>query len=211
MRPLLSIISVILLSLMSFSVYGQDLRDKKDTVQKILPGVQWDTTVKVLPVKYPEHLIGVRYDFSFTGVSMTPDMGIKSINSPFNIAVLYTYYHPLWGAYDFFGLQTGLRYSKYGFVNDEYQFEHFEQTVTFVELPFLSAFHVDLGEHFRILISLGPFVGYRFAWQEDRVPSGRSLPLLPFHAVSSGENEQFFMDIQLSLAGQHQFRSTFQD
>ena len=98
---------------------------------------------------------------------MTPDMGIKSTNSPFNIAVLYTYYHPLWGAYDFFGLQTGLRYSKYGFVNDEYQFEHFEQTVTFVELPFLSAFHVDLGEHFRILISLGPFVGYRFATTKD--------------------------------------------
>ena len=167
MRSLRSIIALIILSIIPLSASGQNLTDKKDSVQKIQPGIQWDTTVKVLPVKYPEHLIGVRYDFSFTGVSMTPDMGIKSINSPLNIAVLYTYYHPLWGAYDFFGLQTGLRYSKYGFVNDEYQFEHFEQTVTFVELPFLSAFHIDLGEHFRILLSLGPFVGYRFATTKD--------------------------------------------
>ena len=92
------------MSIIPLSASGQNLTDKKDSVQKIQPGIQWDTTVKVLPVKYPEHLIGVRYDFSFTGVSITPDMGIKSINSPLNIAVLYTYYHPLWGAYDFFGL-----------------------------------------------------------------------------------------------------------
>ncbi|HIZ86042.1 MAG TPA: PorT family protein [Candidatus Coprenecus stercoravium] len=164
MRPQLSIITIILLSIIPLSVSGQN---KRDSVQKIQPGIQWDTTVKVLEPKFPEHLIGIRYDFAFTGVQITPDMGIKSINSPFNIAVLYTYYHPLWGVYDFFGLQTGLRYSKYGFVNGEYQFQHFEQTVSFVELPFLSAFHVDIGEHFRILISLGPFIGYRFATTKD--------------------------------------------
>ncbi len=161
MRPILSITTCILLLSISLSASAQ--RNTDTVSHKIEPGIQWDTTVKVLPQKYPEHLIGVRYDFSFTGVNITPDMGIKSVNSPLNIAVLYTYYHPLWDVYDFFGLQTGVRYTRYGFVNDEYSFENFEQTVSVVELPFLSAFHIDLGEHFRILISLGPFIGYRFA------------------------------------------------
>lgn len=168
MRLIPTIITVFILSIIPLSSFGQNRKDGKEaTEQKIEPGVQWDTTVKVLPVKYPEHLIGIRYDFSFTSVSVTPDMGVKPVNSPLNIAVLYTYYHPLWSAYDFFGLQTGLRYSKYGFVNGEYQFENFEQTVSLVELPFLSAFHVDLGEHFRILASLGPFIGYRFATTKE--------------------------------------------
>lgn len=50
-------------------MYGQS-----DTA-KIKPGIQWDTAVIVKPVKAPEHLIGMKYDFSFTGVTMTPDMG----------------------------------------------------------------------------------------------------------------------------------------
>lgn len=161
MRPLQSIILAIIVLLLPLQAFGQNM--SKDSIDKIKPGVQWDTAVKVLTMKSPEHLIGVRYDFAFTGVHITPDMGIKSINSPVNVAILYTYYNPLWGAYDFFGLQTGIRYTRYGFVNDRYQFENFEQTVSVIELPLLSAFHVDLGEHFRILISLGPFLGYRFA------------------------------------------------
>lgn len=152
------ILATLSLGILALSLRAQD----KDTlINGIKPGIQWDTVVKISPIRYPEHLIGVRYDYSFTGVTMTPDMGTKSINSPLNFAILYTYYHPLWKTIDVFGLQTGLRYTRYGFVNDEYAFERFEQTVTVVELPFLSAFHIDIGEHFRVLFSLGPFLGYR--------------------------------------------------
>ena len=100
MKQTLAIISVILLTLISVS----PLRAQDDTV-KIQPGIQWDTAIVVKPTHKPEHLIGVRYDYSFTGVSMTPEMGTKSINSPVNIAVLYTYYHPLWSVIDIFGIQ----------------------------------------------------------------------------------------------------------
>ena len=162
MKQTLAIISVILLILISVS----PLRAQDDTV-KIQPGIQWDTAIVVKPTHKPEHLIGVRYDYSFTGVSMTPEMGTKSINSPVNIAVLYTYYHPLWSVIDIFGIQTGLRYTTYGFVNSEYNFERFQQTVSVIELPLISAFHVDIGEHFRILLSLGPFIGYRFATTKE--------------------------------------------
>lgn len=152
---------VLLLIALSASGLLLSAQDKDSLVNGIKPGIQWDTVIKIRPVRYPEHLIGVRYDYSFTGVAMTPDMGTKSVNSPLNIAVLYTYYHPLWKTIDIFGLQTGLRYTKYGFVNGEYQFDRFEQTVTVIEMPLMSAFHIDIGEHFRILFSLGPFLGYR--------------------------------------------------
>ena len=161
MRPLLRIIAVTALIFTALSLYGQE-----DTT-KIEPGVQWDAAMVVEAMRYPERLIGVRCGYCFAGVTMTPDMGIKPVNSPVNVAILYTYYHPLWSVIDVFGLQTGLRYSRYGFVNDEYVFEHFEQTVSIIELPFLSAFHIDLGEHFRILLSIGPFLGYRFATTKD--------------------------------------------
>lgn len=141
MRLKLAIITAFLMTVIPVSVYGQN-----DTA-KIKPGIQWDTAIVVKPVHEPEHLLGVKYDFSFTGVMMTPDMGIKSINSPVNLAVLYTYYHPLWSVIDIFGIQTGVRYTKYGFVNDEYAFENFEQTVSVIELPLISAFHIDIGEH----------------------------------------------------------------
>ncbi len=161
MRLKLAIITAFLITVIPVSVYGQN-----DTA-KIKPGIQWDTAIVVKPVHEPEHLLGVKYDFSFTGVMMTPDMGIKSINSPVNLAVLYTYYHPLWSVIDIFGIQTGVRYTKYGFVNDEYAFENFEQTVSVIELPLISAFHIDIGEHFRILLSIGPFLGYRFATTKE--------------------------------------------
>ena len=134
MRPLLRILAAALLSVIPLSVHAQ----KNDTIPKIQPGVQWDTAIVIKPVKAPEHLIGVKYDFAFTGVSMTPKMGIKSINSPVNVSLLYTY-----------------------------AFENFEQTVSVVELPLISAFHIDIGEHFRILISIGPFLGYRFATTKE--------------------------------------------
>ncbi len=153
-----------------FHIDGFAQKHKKDSVvteMKIKPGVQFDTLVVIKPVHAPEHLIGIRYDFSFTGVTMTPDMNIKSINSPFNIAILYTYYQPKWGTLDFFGLQTGLRYTSYGFKNDKYFFENFEQRVTAFELPLLSAFHFDIKDQFRVLLSIGPFAGYRAFTTKD--------------------------------------------
>lgn len=156
----------ILLAFILFAFRGAAQNEEK-AINGIKPGIQWDTVTKVYPERFPEHLVGVRYDYAFTGVMITPDMGIKSVNSPVNVSVLYTYYHPMWKSFNYFGIQAGLRYSQYGFVNEKYQFSKFEQTVSVIEIPLMSAFHVDLGKHFRILISIGPFVGYRIATTKE--------------------------------------------
>lgn len=170
MERLIKIITIAtLMMLFPAMLSAQNKKDKgkksDDNYEEmtIKPGIQWDTAIVVKQTHKPEHLIGVRYNYGFTGVSISPDLSTKGVSSPFNIAILYTYYNPLWEVYDIFGLQTGIQYSKYGFKNDKYAFKNFEQTVTVVEIPFVSAFHVDLGEHFRILASAGPFVGYRLS------------------------------------------------
>jgi len=117
-------------------------------------------TVTTHKVVYPEHLIGVRYSYNLTNVKTNVDVQQSGYISPVNLEILYTYYHPLWEYLGYFGLQTGLRYSKFGFSSDA-NIRNFEQTVTTIQLPVLSAFHFDAGKHFRFLIDLGPFLGYR--------------------------------------------------
>ncbi len=148
----------------SFEMTAQNSeKDSVITEMKIKPGVQFDTITVRKQTHKPVQLLGVRYDFSFTGVSMTPDMSVKSMNSPLNLAVLYTYYQPLWSTLNHFGFQVGVRYTTYGFENDKYSFQNFEQKVTAFELPFLAAFHYDIKDNYRVLVSVGPFGGYR-AW-----------------------------------------------
>ncbi len=129
---------------------------------KAQQGFTFDTTTVVVTPKEPQHLIGVRYGYEFTGVQINVDMKSKGVGTPLNFALLYTYYNPLWGRLDYFGLQTGIKYCSYGFKIEYADFyKNFQETITAIEIPFVSAFKVDLGKHFRILASLGAFGGYR--------------------------------------------------
>lgn len=141
------------LAVMSFSV--QLLAQEEDSLY-IAPL----DTVKTHKIVHPEHLIGVRYSYCITNVKTNVNVNQVGYNSPVNLELLYTYYHPLWEYIGYFGLQTGIRYTKFGFSSDA-DIRNFDQTVTSLQLPLLSAFHFDIGKHFRIYINLGPYVGYR--------------------------------------------------
>lgn len=123
-------------------------------------------TVRTHKVVYPEHLIGIRYSYCFTGVKTNVDVNQTGYKSPLNLELLYTYYHPLWGYIGYFGLQTGIRYTKFGFTSDA-NIRNFDQTVTTLQLPLLSAFHFDIGKHLRIYLSIGPYFGYRLSTTKD--------------------------------------------
>jgi len=123
-------------------------------------------TVKTHKVVYPEHLIGVRYSFNLTNVKSNVSVNQVGYTSPVNLEILYTYYHPLWNYIGYFGIQTGLRYTKFGFSSDA-NIRNFDQVVTSIQLPVLSAFHFDIGKHFRILLNLGPYFGYRLSTTKE--------------------------------------------
>ena len=74
---------VLLLSLLLYTaptLSAQNKNDKKGENEyeemTIKPGIQWDTAIVIKQTHNPEHLIGIRYNYGFTGVSITPDLSI---------------------------------------------------------------------------------------------------------------------------------------
>ncbi len=122
--------------------------------------VQFDTLEVKRVIVPKEHLIGLRYSYSLTGVAFTPDLKQSKVNTPLNFALLYTYYHPMWGFMNYFGLQTGVKYGKQGF-KTKYNQDGMDQIMTVIEVPLTSQFKFDIGKRFRIMLHLGVFAGYR--------------------------------------------------
>lgn len=126
-----------------------------------------DTVEVTKPNKPAEHLLGLRYGVAFTNIFSTPDLKSKGVFSPVNVAVVYTYYHPLWGYLDYFGLQTGIKYGSAGYTTLA-NTGGIDQTITAMELPLLSAFTVNVGKRVRILASLGMYLGYHLTTTREK-------------------------------------------
>lgn len=116
--------------------------------------------IKSRSIKISEHLIGLRYSYAMTGVSFAPDLNESGVNTPLNFAVLFTYYHSMWGVWPYFGLQTGVKYGQQGFTT-KYNIDDMDQVISTIEVPFTSAFKIDIGKYMRILVNLGAYAGYR--------------------------------------------------
>lgn len=157
--------NLLLLSVCCFESVAQE-RDTLSMEQDSLYIAPLDT-VRSHKVVYPEHLIGLRYSYCITGVGTNIDMNQKGYNSPVNIELLYTYYHPLWGYIGCFGLQTGIRYTKFGFTSEN-NIPNFFENVTTLQLPVLSAFHFDIGKRLRIFANIGPYIGYRLSTTKEK-------------------------------------------
>lgn len=131
---------------------------KAQTLDKQTGRLLIDTTMVVVQEKPSQHLIGVRYNIANCGVSFSPDLKAKNITTYNNVALLYTYYAPLWGYMDIFGFQGGVKYGSYGFTS-EYNINNMDQTLTYLEVPVLAAFHFDI-DRLRIYFNIGSFVDY---------------------------------------------------
>jgi len=125
-----------------------------------------DTTVKVHKLMTSEHWLGIRYSYLFTGVQSNVGTKTHMKMTPLNFDLLYTYYRPMWNYLAYFGIQTGVRYLSYGFTTED-EISNYPCTVTAVQIPFYSAFHFDFGKHFRILLNLGLYGGYRISTTKE--------------------------------------------
>lgn len=123
-------------------------------------------TVRTHIVKYPEHLIGVRYSVAVSGTFTSLSVDQKMVVNPLTFELLYTYYHPLWDYIGCFGFQTGIRYTGGGLRNDNY-WEDLNEAYTAIQVPILSAFHFDVGKHLRFPVSIGPYAGYRLRTDKE--------------------------------------------
>jgi hypothetical protein len=151
-KNIIILLSLTLLTFSFSSAYSQEgIKLELDTIN-----------VKSKSIKVSEHLLGLRYSYALTGVHFSPDMNEKGVNTPLNFAILYTYYHSMWGIWPYFGLQTGVKYGQQGFTT-EYNIDDMDQVLTTIEIPLTSNFKVDIGKYMRVMIHLGAYAGYRLS------------------------------------------------
>lgn len=132
----------------------------------LTPGLSFnDSTDVIKPPKPVErcHLIGVNYSVGWGGLYVVPTTASIREFSPFGVGFTYTYLQDLWGTMSYFGLQTGLRYSKEGFSYEDYKQEPYRTTFyEEAELPFTSLFHIEImNGYVRLLANAGVYFGYR--------------------------------------------------
>ena len=109
------------------------------------------------------HMIGVQYGVNYSGVNATPNLGQESIWTFNSYGVYYTYFHALWDQLFNFGLQVGAKYGQQGYTS---KYSQYGETCSVIEMPLLSKFKIDFSR-FRLLINLGPFVGYRLSTDKE--------------------------------------------
>jgi len=113
-----------------------------------------------------QHLIGVRGGYNISGIDFQRNDTPKTVNTATNFSILYTYYHPMWEMFPYFGLQTGINFSEQGFLTpgdhpelyDAYRYKVFT-------IPLTSQFHVDFWK-MRLLVNIGAYGGYRLSAKE---------------------------------------------
>lgn len=111
------------------------------------------------------HMIGVQYGVNYSNVISTPSVAQEAIWTFHSMGVYYTYFHAMWDHLFNFGLQVGVKYGKQGYAS-EYSSSGYGEICKVVEMPVLSKFKVDFSR-FRLLINLGPFVGYRLETDKE--------------------------------------------
>ena len=121
---------------------------------------------------HAQHLIGIRGGYNISGIDFQRNDAPKSINTLVNFSLLYTYYHPMWQQFPFFGLQTGISYSETGFSMPGAHEELYDVTrYQVLTVPLVSQFHIDFWK-MRILLNLGAFGGYRLSANQTSYTSG---------------------------------------
>lgn len=132
-----------------------------------------DTKIKDSTILY-QHLIGVKYGYSMSGVTFSQSNKHKSFNSIENYGLYYTYMHPMLGRLPYFGIQIGLASTQLGYTHVEVIDENKEETIetkqaySAVEFPMLALFRADL-KRLRFSIGAGGF-GY-YIYDTD-IPGG---------------------------------------
>ncbi|MBQ7222085.1 MAG: hypothetical protein IJS02_01290 [Bacteroidales bacterium] len=122
-----------------------------------------ETEVKVKDPMMPKGMIGIKYSYGISNVSMSQDIETKPAMMPLNLSITYTSYMNLWDIMPYFGLQFEARYSHEGF-NSRYLGN---ERYTVVDASIVSQFHLDFAERFRVLVNIGPYAGYRLTVNRD--------------------------------------------
>ena len=117
-------------------------------------------------------MIGVQYGVGINRMQFNPSKRQSNLITPFNISIFYTKYCKMFGYMPYFGLQIGIQYGYDGYLfkaNNKGEIptmDGAEKAIyKFIDIPFMSHFHIDIGNYFKITGNLGFYGGYRLSVQ----------------------------------------------
>lgn len=129
------------------------------------------TKIKDSTILY-QHLIGVKWGYSMSGVSFSQTNKNKQIKSSENYGVYYTYLHSLLGTMPYFGVQVGIARTTMGYMDvyevSETEFVEEEQVYSAIEVPFVALFRGDISR-VRLMLGVGGFGYYIY---DSELPGG---------------------------------------
>ncbi len=166
-----------LMFLFSTSLMGQNVTENEEAYLKEFDLYSFkdaETKIKDSSVLYM-HLVGIKYEYAVSSVKFMHTKIHKSIKSPMNAGVYYTYLHSLLGKMPYFGLQTGLALTQVGYTHvtetSTNVFEEAPQVYDAVEFPLLSVFRVDVSR-IRLMLGIGGLLSYIYDTElPDGIPS----------------------------------------
>lgn len=129
------------------------------------------TRIKDSTVLY-QHLIGVKWGYSMSGVAFSQSNKHKQVKSAENYGIYYTYLHSLLGTMPYFGMQVGIAKTQMGYshVNEisETEITEEKQEYSAIEVPFLGLFRGDISR-VRLMLGIGGFGYYIY---DSKLPAG---------------------------------------
>ena len=130
--------------------------------------IVWDTlSTEIVQGKPKELFVGANYSYTISNVMFSPTIKAKPRYAPINFGALCTYYTPLWGYMDYFGFQTGIKYTSLGYYSNEPGFEYLHDELQSVQIPITTLVKFDIQERFRALFTIGTLVGYRTSTNKE--------------------------------------------
>lgn len=157
--------------------YSQVLTKEEQEEEKLLKEFDLysfkdaQTKIKDSTVLY-QHLIGVKYGYAMSNVAFSTSGNHKGIKSSENYGVYYTYLHSMLNNMPYFGFQTGISRSVYGYTHvseiSENEFREDEQVYYAAELPLIAIFRVDI-KKVRLMLGVGGYASYIY---DTELPGG---------------------------------------
>ena len=151
-----------------------------------------------------QHLIGVRIGYNISGLDTKPDFEYKTISTSQNFALIYTYYHDLWGTIKIFGIQTGLSKQSQGYLSEDG-----ENTYETISIPLVSQFHFDFWK-MKLLLNAGCFGGYRYSKSNyDGSEFDEFDNKIDFGFIGGGGLAFVLKPIEIHLEGNYQYSLSY--
>lgn len=109
------------------------------------------------------HLVGVKYGYAMSSVTFAHTKDHKSIKSPKNLGIYYTYLHSMLGNMPYFGLQTGIAATQLGYTHvtkvEDGENKEEAQIYDAIQVPLISLFRADI-KWLRVMLGIGGYVSY---------------------------------------------------